>query len=82
MNRLLFLGVGTIATAVRRALPALPASGTTRGKPDQRFATIQPIAAGDTMAIRDAARGAHVVVSCPPDGSTDRAWSALVADAA
>jgi len=82
VNRLLFLGVGTIAAAVRRALPALPAFGTTRGTPDQRFATIQPIAAGDATAIRDAARDAHVVVSCPPDGSVDRAWSALVADAA
>jgi len=82
VNRLLFLGVGTIATAVRRSLPALPASGTTRGTPDQRFTTIQPIAAGDATAIRDAARGAHVVVSCPPDGSIDRAWSALVTDAA
>lgn len=82
MNHLLFLGVGTIATAVRRALPALPASGTTRGAPDRRFASVQPIAAADSTAIRSAARGAHVVVSCPPDGSVDRAWSALVADAA
>jgi nucleoside-diphosphate-sugar epimerase len=82
VNRLLFLGVGTIAAAVRRALPNVPAAGTTRGSPDQRFANIQPIAASDAKAVADAARGAHVVVSCPPDGSIDRVWSALVTNAA
>lgn len=82
MNRLLFLGVGTIAAAVRRALPGLPAAGTTRAAPDQRFAEISPIAAADASAIRAAARGASVVVSYPPDPSVDRAWSALAADAA
>lgn len=82
MNRLLFLGVGTIACAVRRALPELPAAGTTRATPDQRFASIEPIAADDATAIRAAASGANVVVSCPPDGHVDRAWSELVSDAA
>jgi len=82
VNRLLFLGVGTIAAAVRRALPALPAAGTTRGTPDQRFASIQPIGAADEASIRAAARGAHVVVSYPPDSAVDRAWSALAGEAA
>jgi len=82
VNRLLFLGVGTIAGAVQRALPTLPAAGTTRATPDERFASIQPIAATDTAAIRAAAQGANVVVSCPPDGQVDLAWSALVRGAA
>lgn len=82
VNRLLFLGVGTIAQAVRRALPALPAAGTTRGIPDQRFASIQPIAAGDAASVGAAARGAQVVVSYPPDAAVDRAWSALVSESA
>ena len=81
MDRLLFLGVGTIASAVRRALPGLPAVGTTRTAPDQRFRAISPIAAHDVMAIRLAAQGANVVVSFPPDGSSDRAWSELVTGA-
>jgi nucleoside-diphosphate-sugar epimerase len=82
VNHLLFLGVGTIARAVRRALPALPAAGTTRGIPDQRFASIQPIAAADAGSIRAAARGAQVVVSYPPDPSVDHSWSALVSESA
>jgi len=82
VNRILFLGVGTIATAVRRALPGLPAAGTTRGTPDQRFASIEPIAAADEASIRAAAKGAHVVVSYPPDSAVDRAWSALALEAA
>lgn len=82
MDRLLFLGVGTIASAVQRALPGWPAAGTTRTVPDSRFSTIEPIAARDEEAIRAAARGANVVVSVPPDGVTDRAWSALMSGAA
>ena len=82
MERLLFLGVGTIARAVRRELPGLPAAGTTRVAPDQRFADIRPIAANDSAAIGMHAQGAHVVVSVPPDGSVDRAWSRLVTGAA
>jgi nucleoside-diphosphate-sugar epimerase len=82
VDRLLFLGVGTIASAVQRALPELPAAGTTRAPPDQRFGRIRPLAASDLTAIRAAARGANVVVSFPPDGSVDKAWSALVTDAA
>jgi nucleoside-diphosphate-sugar epimerase len=82
VERLLFLGVGTIASAVRRALPHLPAAGTTRAAPDQRFAAIRPIAAHDRAAIRAAAPGASVVISFPPDGHSDRTWSELVAGAA
>ncbi|MEI9940637.1 MAG: hypothetical protein WDO69_25765 [Pseudomonadota bacterium] len=82
MDRLLFLGVGTIARAVQRALPTLPAAGTTRAAPDQRFHQISPIAASDAIAIRAAARAANVVVSFPPDDDRDRAWSALVIGAA
>jgi nucleoside-diphosphate-sugar epimerase len=82
VDRLLFLGVGTIASAVQRALPTLPAAGTTRATPDQRFRAITPIAASDHAAIRAAARGAHVVVSFPPDGHVDRAWSELMTGAA
>ncbi|HKO53903.1 MAG TPA: hypothetical protein VJV79_39620 [Polyangiaceae bacterium] len=82
MNRLLFLGVGTIASAVQRALPGVPAAGTTRTAPDQRFGVIRPISASDLTAIRAAAEGASVVVSFPPDGNVDRAWSALVTGAA
>ena len=82
MNQLLFLGVGTIAQAVRDALPQLPAAGTTRTTPDARFATIVPIATSDAQAIRAAAEGSHVVVSFPPDGHSDRALSALTEGAA
>jgi nucleoside-diphosphate-sugar epimerase len=82
VDRLLFFGVGTIASAVQRALPTVPAAGTTRAAPDQRFQTIKPIPAQDLTAIRAAARGAHVVVSFPPDGLVDRAWSELVEGAA
>jgi nucleoside-diphosphate-sugar epimerase len=82
VDRLLFLGVGTIANALQRALPALPAAGTTRAAPDRRFGVIRPIAASDVTAIRAAARGASVVVSFPPDGNTDHAWSKLVTGAA
>lgn len=71
MSPLFFLGVGTIASAVRRAQPEVPATGTTRIVPDARFATIHPIAAGDHGAIRAAARDARVVVSFPPDGRCD-----------
>jgi nucleoside-diphosphate-sugar epimerase len=82
VDRLLFLGVGTIASAVRRALPEVPATGTTRAPPDRRFGTIRPIAASDLTEIRAAAQGANVVVSFPPDGRVDKAWSALVTGAA
>jgi nucleoside-diphosphate-sugar epimerase len=82
VDRLLFLGVGTIASAVQRALPTVPAAGTTRSAPDQRFGKIRPIASGDVPAICAAAEGANVVVSFPPDGHSDRAWSALVGGAA
>jgi hypothetical protein len=82
VDRLLFLGVGTIASAVQRALPTLPAAGTTRAAPDQRFRSIRPLAASDVTAIRSAAEGANVVVSFPPDGHSDRAWSKLVGGAA
>jgi nucleoside-diphosphate-sugar epimerase len=82
VDRLLFLGVGTIASAVQRALPAVPAVGTTRSAPDQRFRTITPIPAHDATAISRAAQGAKVVVSFPPDGHVDRAWSTLVSGAA
>ncbi|MEI9954477.1 MAG: hypothetical protein WDO74_37295 [Pseudomonadota bacterium] len=82
MERLLFLGVGTIANAIRRALPTLPAAGTTRTAPDQRFRAIAPIAADDLKAIRAAAQGAQVVVSFPPDGHSDRAWLEHVTGAA
>lgn len=82
MNKLFFLGVGTIASAVRRALPELPASGTTRTTPDSRFATIEPIRSNDLQAIEARARGAQVVVSFPPDGDSDRAWAARISDAA
>ena len=82
MNRLLFLGVGTIAEAVRRALPELPASGTTRAAPDARFQHVAPIASHDTDAIRAAAADAHVLVSFPPDGRSDREFAELTAAAA
>ncbi|HEY0467693.1 MAG TPA: hypothetical protein VGC79_26010 [Polyangiaceae bacterium] len=81
MARLLFLGVGTIASAVHRALPTFSAAGTTRASPDRRFGTIRPIAASDVTAIRAAAQGAQVVVSVPPDGTVDRVWSGLVTGA-
>ncbi|MEO8902068.1 MAG: hypothetical protein ABI488_09380 [Polyangiaceae bacterium] len=77
MKQLLFLGVGEIARAVRRATPALRALGTTRSAPDARFDLITPIAATDTAAIRAAAEGAGVVVSFPPDGHSDREFAAL-----
>jgi nucleoside-diphosphate-sugar epimerase len=79
--QLLLLGVGTIARAVRRALPECVAAGTTRAAPDARFTAITPIPAHDLEAIRAAAEGARVVVSLPPDGHTDRQWSALVGGA-
>lgn len=82
VTSLLFLGVGSIAQAVRAARPSVPASGTTRSTPDQRFERIAPIAANDSTAIREAAHDAHVVVSFPPDGHTDRELAPLVAGAA
>jgi nucleoside-diphosphate-sugar epimerase len=82
VNKLLFLGVGTVARAVRAELPNHDASGTTRREPDARFHDIAPIAVSDLSAIREAAAGAKVVVSFPPDGSTDRELSALVSEAA
>ena len=82
MKQLFFLGVGTIASALRNALPELPAAGTTRSPPDARFSSIAPIPTDDTRAIEAAARGAHILVSFPPDGQCDRELSALVAGAA
>lgn len=71
VDSVLFLGVGSIALAVRAALPNATAYGTTRREPDARFAAITPLALTDTDAIVSAARGARVVVSFPPDGHTD-----------
>ncbi|MEO6602354.1 MAG: hypothetical protein ABIQ16_20905, partial [Polyangiaceae bacterium] len=82
VNRLFFLGVGTIAEAVRRAMPELPASGTTRVTPDGRFQHITAIAAQDAAAIRSASEGAHVLVSFPPDGHSDREFAELTEGAA
>jgi hypothetical protein len=82
VNQLLFLGVGSIAGAVRTALPHVPAAGTTRSAPDARFANILPILASDTRSIQAAATGACVVVSFPPDGHSDREFAALTARAA
>ena len=82
MDQLLLLGVGTIARAVRRELPGVPAVGTTRSAPDARFASISAIAASDSAAVRSAARAAHVVVSFPPDGHSDSELSPLVREAA
>jgi nucleoside-diphosphate-sugar epimerase len=81
VNRLLLLGVGSVARAVRAALPDYAALGTTRSTPDARFAGIEPISTADHAAIRVAAQGARVLVSFPPDGASDRAFSALVAGA-
>jgi len=82
VDRLLLLGVGSVAQAVRAALPQSVATGTTRRPPDARFAQIAPLAAADFEAIRAAAQGARVVISFPPDGHSDRALSALVTGAA
>jgi nucleoside-diphosphate-sugar epimerase len=82
VKQLLFLGVGTIARALRASLPALPAVGTTRSAPDARFVEIAPLTSTDSAAIRAAARDAGVVVSFPPDGHSDAEFAALVADAA
>lgn len=68
---LLFLGVGTIASAVRQARPAGSAFGTTRQAPDARFTSIEALATSDSAAIARAARGADVLVSFPPDGTSD-----------
>lgn len=82
VKQLFFLGVGTIASVLRSELPELPAAGTTRGLPDARFSNITPIPTSDAHAIEAAARGAHVLVSFPPDGQSDREWSALLTGAA
>jgi nucleoside-diphosphate-sugar epimerase len=82
VNRLLLLGVGSVARAVRAALPDYEAFGTTRTAPDARFAGIEPISAQDLPAIRSAAQGARVVVSFPPDGHSDRAFADLITGAA
>ncbi len=81
MKQLLFLGVGEIARAVQRALPSLPAFGTTRSAPDARFAGITPLAASNADAILAAAQGASVVVSFPPDGHSDSEFTALITGA-
>jgi nucleoside-diphosphate-sugar epimerase len=80
--RLFFLGVGTVAEAVRRACPSLPAVGTTRAAPDARFQHIEPIPSHDAAAIRSAVEGAHVLVSIPPDGHSDREFAEAVIGAA
>jgi len=71
VEKLLFLGVGQVAQAVRARLPSIAATGTSRGLPDARFANIDHLGVEDEAAIRAAAKGAHVVVSFPPDGTTD-----------
>ncbi|HEY3664900.1 MAG TPA: hypothetical protein VGL19_02825 [Polyangiaceae bacterium] len=81
MKQLLFLGVGSVARAVRGLLPELPAFGTTRSAPDARFSGITAIAASDTAAIRSAAQDASVLVSFPPDGHSDDLLAALVSGA-
>jgi hypothetical protein len=81
VDRLLLLGVGSVARAVQHALPECKALGTTRGLPDARFANIEPILASDEPAIRAAAEGARIVVSFPPDGHSDRRFAALIAGA-
>ncbi len=80
--KLLFLGVGEIARAVRRACPSAVANGTTRSAPDARFAEIQPLSTTDAAAIQRAAEGAEVVVSFPPDGQSDAVFAPLVRAAA
>ncbi len=82
MDKLLFLGVGSVARAVRNALPDAPAWGTTRGVPDARFADITPVEASDLNVVQSLARGASVVVSFPPDGQTDKEFAGAVAGAA
>jgi hypothetical protein len=82
VDKLLLLGVGSVAQAVRAALPQFAATGTTRRPPDARFAQIAPLSATDGDAIREAAHGAQVVISFPPDGHSDRAFSSLVTGAA
>jgi nucleoside-diphosphate-sugar epimerase len=82
VSALLFLGVGSIARAVRGRLSHVPAFGTTRSAPDARFSSITPIPAADVAAIRALAPGASVVVSFPPDGHSDRELAAVVAGAA
>ena len=81
VNPLLFLGVGTIALAVRDQLPAAAAVGTTRSAPDARFAGITALAADDASGVAAAARGAQVVVSFPPDGQSDQRFAALIGGA-
>ncbi len=72
MERLLFLGVGPLARAIRAAAPPAPATGTSRRPPDARFggglAHADP---ADEPTVARAAEGAHVVVTFPPDGATD-----------
>ncbi|HEY4160277.1 MAG TPA: hypothetical protein VGM29_19325 [Polyangiaceae bacterium] len=81
VKRLLLLGVGSVARAVRAALPEHHAVGTTRSAPDARFGSIDPISAHDLPAVRAAAQGASVVVSFPPDGRSDRAFADLIGGA-
>lgn len=72
MERLLFLGVGPLARAIRAAAPAAIASGTSRGPADARFGdSLAHVAADDEVAVARAADGAHVVVTFPPDGASD-----------
>ncbi len=80
--KLLFLGVGTIALAVRELASPESAAGTTRQSPDARFSRIRPILATDESAVRAAAESAHVLVSFPPDGLSDAAFAPLVRHAA
>jgi hypothetical protein len=82
VDKLLLLGVGSVAQAVRAARPEVASVGTTRKSPDARFARFAPLPATNLDAIREAAQGAHVVISFPPDGRSDRAFSALVTGAA
>ena len=72
---MLFLGIGQVALAVRRALPASrPVRGTTRS-PERieeiRLADIEPIVLPNLEAVRSSAKQALILVSFPPDGLTD-----------
>jgi len=82
MDRLLFLGVGSIARALRAQVPGCAARGSTRKAPDERFTDIEAIATHDTARLGAAAEGAHVVVSFPPDGHTDQSLALCVSGAA
>ncbi len=77
----LLLGVGPTALAYRRLCGGSAVRGTSRAPADARFETVGYLHAHDEDAVSQAAHHARVLVSIPPDGSSDFRYASLVKEA-